>query len=63
LFECFGTGTAAVVVPIVSIDWRDNCKLDIPTMSNKELVWKTFLDKITDIQYGRTENEWCQVFG
>lgn len=54
LLEAFGAGTAAVVTPISSIEYKGE-EIQIPSTGEVTLkVW----DSLIAIQYGNTEHEW-----
>ena len=54
LQEVFGSGTAAVISPVGKIKWADK---EI-TIGNEQIgpLTKRLFEKITDIQYGETED-------
>ncbi|XP_005428463.1 branched-chain-amino-acid aminotransferase, cytosolic isoform X1 [Geospiza fortis] len=58
--EMFGAGTACIVCPISKILYKGK-HLDIPTMENGPEVTTRFLNKLTDIQYGREESDWAML--
>jgi branched-chain amino acid aminotransferase len=59
LLEVFGTGTAAVVSPVRSIQWRGktlNCGLENDVEAGPvSLLMKEWIE---NIQYGRTKHQW-----
>ncbi|XP_075696052.1 branched-chain-amino-acid aminotransferase, mitochondrial-like isoform X2 [Rhinoderma darwinii] len=58
--EIFGAGTACVVCPVNRIFYNRENYL-IPTMDNGPDLAKRFLKELTDIQYGRTSNDWMYL--
>lgn len=57
VIDCFGAGTAAVVSPIKSINYKGKDYL-LPEQQTLGPYAKRMWDAITDIQYGRIEKEW-----
>jgi branched-chain amino acid aminotransferase len=55
LEEAFGTGTAAVISPIGELNWKDN-KMIINNNQTGPLSHKLY-NTLTDIQFGRTKDE------
>ncbi|KAI0209344.1 Branched-chain-amino-acid aminotransferase, cytosolic [Lamellibrachia satsuma] len=55
--EMFGSGTACVVCPVKEIVYQGE-RLQIPTMKEGAPVTMAFFKELTDIQYGRTPNDW-----
>lgn len=60
VLDCFGAGTAAVVSPIKSINYKDK-SYSLPEQQTLGPLAKRMWDAITDIQYGRVEKEWSIV--
>ncbi|XP_025047112.1 branched-chain-amino-acid aminotransferase, cytosolic isoform X1 [Alligator sinensis] len=58
--EMFGAGTACVVCPVSKILYN-NENLNIPTMENGPQLATRFLNKLTDIQYGREDSDWAML--
>uniref|UniRef100_A0A7M4F0B5 Branched-chain-amino-acid aminotransferase n=2 Tax=Crocodylus porosus TaxID=8502 RepID=A0A7M4F0B5_CROPO len=58
--EMFGAGTACIVCPISKILYK-NENLHIPTMENGPQLATRFLNKLTDIQYGREDSDWAML--
>ncbi|KFQ49690.1 Branched-chain-amino-acid aminotransferase, cytosolic, partial [Nestor notabilis] len=56
--EMFGAGTACVVCPISKILYKGK-HLHIPTMENGPQLTTRFLNKLSDIQYGREDSDWA----
>ncbi|KGL81653.1 Branched-chain-amino-acid aminotransferase, cytosolic, partial [Tinamus guttatus] len=56
--EMFGAGTACVVCPISKILYKGK-HLHIPTMENGPDLATRFLNKLSDIQYGREDSNWA----
>lgn len=57
VIDCFGAGTAAVVSPIKSINYKGK-DYKLPEQETLGPLAKRMWDSITDIQYGRVENAW-----
>ncbi|KAM4901221.1 branched-chain-amino-acid aminotransferase, cytosolic isoform 3-T3 [Sylvia borin] len=55
--EMFGAGTACIVCPISKILYKGK-HLHIPTMENGPELTSRFLNKLSDIQYGREDSDW-----
>ncbi|XP_026674867.1 branched-chain-amino-acid aminotransferase, cytosolic isoform X2 [Ceratina calcarata] len=51
LLELFGAGTACIVSPVSYVEYAGR-SLHIPTMTHSNPVYKMFLNRLTDIQYG-----------
>jgi branched-chain amino acid aminotransferase len=67
LLEAFGTGTASVVQPIAALvrQTADGTqRLEIPgkALPGKALVTQRLSKQLQDIQYGRVQSEWSEVF-
>ncbi|XP_061300386.1 branched-chain-amino-acid aminotransferase, cytosolic isoform X4 [Pezoporus flaviventris] len=56
--EMFGAGTACIVCPISKILYKGK-HLHIPTMENGPQLTTRFLNKLSDIQYGREDSDWA----
>ncbi|XP_009904476.1 branched-chain-amino-acid aminotransferase, cytosolic isoform X1 [Dryobates pubescens] len=56
--EMFGAGTACIVCPISKILYQGK-HLHIPTMENGPQITTRFLNKLSDIQYGREDSDWA----
>ncbi|XP_033918907.1 branched-chain-amino-acid aminotransferase, cytosolic isoform X1 [Melopsittacus undulatus] len=56
--EMFGAGTACVVCPVSKILYKGK-HLHIPTMENGPQLTTRFLNKLSDIQYGREDSDWA----
>ncbi|XP_053798751.1 branched-chain-amino-acid aminotransferase, cytosolic isoform X2 [Vidua macroura] len=56
--EMFGAGTACIVCPISKILYKGK-HLHIPTMENGPELTTRFLNKLSDIQYGREDSDWA----
>ncbi|KAM8820563.1 branched-chain-amino-acid aminotransferase, cytosolic isoform 2-T2 [Eudromia elegans] len=56
--EMFGAGTACVVCPVSKILYKGK-HLHIPTMENGPKLATRFLNKLSDIQYGREDSNWA----
>ncbi|XP_074019690.1 branched-chain-amino-acid aminotransferase, cytosolic isoform X5 [Numenius arquata] len=56
--EMFGAGTACIVCPISKILYKGK-HLHIPTMENGPQITTRFLNKLSDIQYGREDSDWA----
>jgi len=60
ILEFFGTGTAAVISPVSSILYEDEC-VELPTMEQSNPLYGRLFKAITDIQYGRVAHPWTRV--
>ncbi|XP_066120891.1 branched-chain-amino-acid aminotransferase, cytosolic isoform X1 [Saccopteryx bilineata] len=58
--EMFGSGTACIVCAVSDILYKGET-LHIPFSENGSKLARRFLDKLTDIQYGREESEWTII--
>jgi branched-chain amino acid aminotransferase len=58
--EAFGTGTAATVTPIGSIFYENKqLAIKIPTLEQKDPLYKKLFKSISDIQRGRVSHDWA----
>ncbi len=60
LLEMFGSGTACVVCPVEALLYKGE-KFKIPTMDNGAPMMSRFSKELSDIQYGRTPNDWAPI--
>ncbi|KAL0272968.1 UNVERIFIED_CONTAM: hypothetical protein PYX00_005756 [Menopon gallinae] len=57
ILEMFGAGTACIVSPIASIEYKGE-RYKIPTMEHDEKEFENFLKTLTSIQYGHIKHPW-----
>ncbi|KAJ8945178.1 hypothetical protein NQ314_009310 [Rhamnusium bicolor] len=60
LLEIFGSGTAAIISPVCSIEYLGEL-IEVPTTGHPFPLYKKIKDHLAAIQYGHIEHPWAQA--
>lgn len=59
LLEMFGTGTAAIISPVASIEYQGQL-LQIPTVEHTNPIYRKIEAHLEAIQYGHIKHPWAK---